>query len=261
MMISTTGIYKITNIKNEKVYIGSSKNISQRWIQHLNLLKRNKHHSAHLQYAWNLYGEDCFEFSTIEEVYEIDKLFEREQFFIDQYKSCNENHGYNICGVAGKLSDFNNNNVKYRKINDEYKSELYKREYEFVENEETQPFISSRPDNIDDVFTLLIKGLFNFYHLGLIDSDKGFEIKLYTKHKNINMHNFQDVSYDKLNDIIDSNYFEMLKVDDYRYGYFLNIYRDKLVRYQFDYDSETKFCKLLTQTQYEIDEITLSYIG
>ena len=34
------GIYKITNLKNGKFYIGSSKNIDRRWWEHINELPK-----------------------------------------------------------------------------------------------------------------------------------------------------------------------------------------------------------------------------
>ena len=46
-------IYKITNNINDKVYIGSTKNIEVRKKRHLNDLKNNKHHSIYLQRFYN----------------------------------------------------------------------------------------------------------------------------------------------------------------------------------------------------------------
>ena len=43
------GIYKITNIKNGKIYVGSSKDIEKRWKEHLYKLKYGVHHSVKLQ--------------------------------------------------------------------------------------------------------------------------------------------------------------------------------------------------------------------
>ena len=73
------GIYQIKNLKTDKVYIGSSKNIYKRWEQHKKSLNQNKHHSPYLQRSWNKHGSDCFKFSIIEKVEDISLLLERER--------------------------------------------------------------------------------------------------------------------------------------------------------------------------------------
>lgn len=97
------GIYSITNCKNGKLYIGSSNNIYRRWREHKNMLHNNKHHSEHLQRAWNKYGEETFLFEIIEECDE-NILLEREQYYIDLYSSADNFYGYNESGFAGKPS-------------------------------------------------------------------------------------------------------------------------------------------------------------
>lgn len=91
------GIYRIKNPINNKIYIGSTKNIEARWAKHRALLRHNKHQNAHLQNAWNKYGENAFIFEVIEEC-KIEDLINREQFFID-----NLNPEYNQTAIAGKV--------------------------------------------------------------------------------------------------------------------------------------------------------------
>lgn len=97
---NNSGIYMIKNIINNKVYIGSAKKLVSRLSNHRHLLNNNKHHSIHLQHAWNKYGEDVFIFGVIKVVEDLDKLIEFEQNFIDKYKSSNDKYGYNICPLA-----------------------------------------------------------------------------------------------------------------------------------------------------------------
>lgn len=78
------GIYKIVNLLNDKVYIGSSKDIRERWRQHRNKLTNNVHSNTYLQRAWNKYGSNSFKFSVIEEVINTDNLIEREQYYMDK---------------------------------------------------------------------------------------------------------------------------------------------------------------------------------
>lgn len=94
----TSGIYKIENIINNKVYIGSSVCIEDRWIKHKTDLSSGKSCSIKLQNSYNKYGKENFIFSIIEECVK-ENLIEREQFYIDYYRSYEQ--GYNCCPIAG----------------------------------------------------------------------------------------------------------------------------------------------------------------
>lgn len=89
------GIYSIKNVINNKIYIGSSAGIYQRWTNHKRLLKYNTHHNKHLQGAYDKYGENNFKFYIIEECEE-KKLLERENFWIAHFKCLDRNFGYNF---------------------------------------------------------------------------------------------------------------------------------------------------------------------
>lgn len=89
------GIYIITSLRNQKVYIGQSKHIEQRWEEHKNALQKNVHQNKHLQRAWNKYGEKNFIFSILEECDE-KLLDEREQYWIDYYGGINSQNTYNF---------------------------------------------------------------------------------------------------------------------------------------------------------------------
>lgn len=61
------GVYKITNVVNGKFYIGSSKDIKDRWNSHRSDLNGNtRHHSKSLQDDWEKYGESSFRFEILE---------------------------------------------------------------------------------------------------------------------------------------------------------------------------------------------------
>lgn len=94
------GIYKIENKFNGMLYIGSAINIKQRFRQHKSDLKLNKHHSIHLQRAWNKHWEHLFEFSVIEYIEDKTKLIEKEQFWINITKCYDRNFGYNMSALA-----------------------------------------------------------------------------------------------------------------------------------------------------------------
>ena len=94
-----SGVYKIVNLINGKVYIGSTKNCKIRWSQHLDSLCRGDH-NKHIQAAFNKYGEENFSFEIIETVDDLKSRVEREQYWIDFYKSYDRRYGYNILSKA-----------------------------------------------------------------------------------------------------------------------------------------------------------------
>lgn len=99
-----SGIYKITNLHNGKIYIGSAYNLSNRISVHKMRLKDRTHKNPHLQNAWNKYGEDKFIFDVVEIVENKDLILEREQFYLDSFKAYNRDIGYNIARIAGNAA-------------------------------------------------------------------------------------------------------------------------------------------------------------
>lgn len=90
-----TGIYQIkSKCKPERIYIGSAKNINNRWCGHLSSLRKNRHHSIKLQNHYNKYTENDFEF-TILLICNKEDLIKEEQKFIDLYSPY-----FNICKIA-----------------------------------------------------------------------------------------------------------------------------------------------------------------
>jgi group I intron endonuclease len=86
------GIYSITNKLNDKIYVGSSVDIKNRWRQHKHSLRKGSHPNKHLQSSWDKYGEASFEFSVLEECTDLDKS---ELKWIDFYNANNREKGYN----------------------------------------------------------------------------------------------------------------------------------------------------------------------
>lgn len=93
---SISGIYQIqSQIKPERIYIGSAMKINMRWHQHRYDLRKNQHGSIKLQNHYNKYGESDLTFVVLEEC-SIDMLIIREQYYIDTF-----NPFFNICRIAG----------------------------------------------------------------------------------------------------------------------------------------------------------------
>src|SRR5271166_3149498 len=94
-------IYEIVNIKNNKRYIGSAIDFRRRKRNHLNLLRKQKHHSIKLQNSFNKYGENSFQFNVIEKLFEKERLIGREQYYLDNIKP-----ELNMTLIAGLNSSF-----------------------------------------------------------------------------------------------------------------------------------------------------------
>lgn len=96
---TTSGVYVITCLPTGKIYVGSSIDINERWLVHTTQLIKNKHHSRHLQFAWNKYGSDAFSIGVIEQCHPAE-LLEREQYYLDMLQPFG-NGGFNVSRKAG----------------------------------------------------------------------------------------------------------------------------------------------------------------
>ena len=91
------GVYKIVNTSNGKKYIGSSIDLEKRWREHKWDLRGHRHKNSHLQNAWNLYGEENFEFKPL--LYcDPDTTLFFEQLCLDGLMP-----EYNSSSIAGKV--------------------------------------------------------------------------------------------------------------------------------------------------------------
>ena len=88
------GIYKITNLINELVYIGQAQDIKTRWRNHRTDYLGNNvvNYNNPLYKDMRLYGLDNFSFEIIEECL-VSELDEKEKYWISYYDSFN--NGYN----------------------------------------------------------------------------------------------------------------------------------------------------------------------
>lgn len=96
-------IYSITNLENQKLYVGKTTqpNPYDRWKQHLqlarsknNLNENNSAHSMPIVRAISKYGANKFKFRVLEECAD-DKVNERETYWIERLDTCGKK-GYNV---------------------------------------------------------------------------------------------------------------------------------------------------------------------
>lgn len=129
--IIKTGIYKITNLINNKIYVGSAggKNgFKQRWLIHKNTLKSGKHGNKHLQKAWDKHGENSFIFEIIEFVQDTNIILVREQYYFDLLKPYINKIGYNISKIAGSNLGYNQTFEAKQKISEFNKGKILSEE-------------------------------------------------------------------------------------------------------------------------------------
>jgi group I intron endonuclease len=119
------GIYQIMNTKNGKIYIGSAKNITYRWNQHLHELYLNIHKNYKLQNDYNKFGIESFSFSILEIVIDKKLLLNREQYYIDCLDSIEDNYNilsYTSLNYLDRIKD--NYSIINYKISDKDKKYL-----------------------------------------------------------------------------------------------------------------------------------------
>lgn len=107
-----SGIYRIVNLKTGRMYIGSTKDLDERKINHFSMLKNNKHSSMVLQRAYNkTKDKNIFQFQVLEYCKE-ENLIEKENFYLqvlckskDYIDNLNKEFlkiSYNILPIASK---------------------------------------------------------------------------------------------------------------------------------------------------------------
>ncbi len=85
--IEGSGVYKITRLKTNEIYIGQARNVSTRWAEHCKAaLGVGTLASSQLHRVMQSDGCENFLFELLEET-PIDKLKERESYYIDFYDS------------------------------------------------------------------------------------------------------------------------------------------------------------------------------
>lgn len=96
-----TGVYKITNKVNGKMYVGSSAvSLTGRIRSHRKNLRLGTHANQYLLRAYQKYGSKSFVYSVLERC-SSEECLKREQYWIDYYNSADERYGYNLYKTAG----------------------------------------------------------------------------------------------------------------------------------------------------------------
>ena len=189
-VVTTSGIYKITNTLNGRVYVGQSSNIESRLAAHRRSLVRGAHDNQRLQRSWNKYGPDVFVFEVLEAVNDNSALVDREQFWIDALNAA-AGGGYNMCPAAGSCKGYKHSDETLAKrrgispwnkgLSGEYKlgpaSEERKGKIGRAQKgEKNHNFGKSTPDEVKEKIRSSLAG--SKCHLAKLDDQKVLEIKI-----------------------------------------------------------------------------------
>ena len=118
-----SGVYAIKCHANNKYYVGSSKNIKQRWANHRSMLECGTHVNVDMQNDYDKFGASQFEYIHLVECTEAEAR-KKEAEFIKIF-NCEE-AGYNFS--KNKFSEYVEK--KHIRFNDLVKALVYKTEYE-----------------------------------------------------------------------------------------------------------------------------------
>lgn len=133
-------IYKITNITNDKIYIGQTNNPNLRWSQHKSNAKYKRGNQV-ITRAITKYGVNSFKFEIISNYKSQEEVNLAEEEFIKQYDSRNPDKGYNVdvggfveprpAGIGEKISqalkkyyETNESKAKGRKHTEEARKKM-----------------------------------------------------------------------------------------------------------------------------------------
>jgi len=77
-------VYEIRCEVDGRFYIGATINYHKRHLEHLNDLRKQRHHNQFLQRAFNKYGEDSFSFHILKEFSSEDEMWKYEERLVEE---------------------------------------------------------------------------------------------------------------------------------------------------------------------------------
>jgi group I intron endonuclease len=114
-------VYCFEHIKSKKKYIGSTNNCKRRLQEHLQSLINNKHFNKYLQNYWNKCSYKNFIIYVLENIPSDNNnmyLRERENYWIDFYKSFDADKGFNLVknALLGGTTGYKHTDVSKEKM-------------------------------------------------------------------------------------------------------------------------------------------------
>lgn len=187
------GIYLIRNIINGKLYVGQSVCLRERYLEHYSQFARKTHKNSKLRNAIRKYNVENFQFEILEKVDDIDKLTERENYYIEKYDCIRK--GYNIKNSTDQPRwDIHMNASKEKNKNG---------------------LIGVHYHDRDKYYYSQIQYKRSVYNLGVyssaIEAAKAYDSAVLYLYKNKAITNFEDSKEKPINLILRENYFSRYK--------------------------------------------------
>lgn len=171
------GVYKISNIKDGRYYIGHSQNIYNRFKTHKYKLKNNKHDNIFMQRVYKKYGLDSFTFEIIHKFDDVEKSKEKELEYLQNLEIRKELYNLNYNNDGGDMLSHHPNKKeiieKRSETLKENNAKLTKEELKDkygLNGEKNGMFGKTHTKEARKIFSNLHKG--NKYSLGLKRSEE-----------------------------------------------------------------------------------------
>lgn len=95
-----SGIYRISNNVDSRIYVGSAKILWKRFLGHFRKLEIDKHKNRYFQNFYTKHKGAIFTFDLLELVEDLSTLISREQFWLDETKCYEHDIGFNLSPTA-----------------------------------------------------------------------------------------------------------------------------------------------------------------
>lgn len=180
-----SGIYKITNLINGKIYIGSTCNFKDRKSKH-----KNKRNNSLISKAIFKYGWDNFLFEIIEYC-DRDILIEREQFYLDTLQPFKENNGYNL------LRNCIENGWRDHKHTDESKKIMSEKKLGYIPWNKGKKGVQECSDETRELMSRNRKGEKNGFYGKSHSEETKYKLSIFAKNRDMSKFNKKVIQMDK----------------------------------------------------------------
>lgn len=183
------GIYSITNISNNRIYVGQTRSsFYNRFVSHRTKFRRGEAVNEFMQNDWNFYGEDSFVFEIIE-VCGLDTIDDKEKYWIKYYSD--SDMCYNVRTSGGyptAVGESNRKRLTGSKLSENTKKKM-------SETRKNKPHVKKKTDKYSEDDARKVKELF---------------VLGYSSHEIMEQTNYP---YRFLNGILSMNSWSTVKVD------------------------------------------------